>query len=427
MKRLAGLGFFLLIIFVLSIYLPMIYGKVFIKKIEKTHLFYSPVSRDFILREQFTKPVPGQGLKKGMGHHTKIAYQKADKSFITRRDFEKHLPFIYYKNMELWGLLPIEINGQVFDKNTIKKNRRVLELKSRDITDQGPLTPIWPLLESNPVRARLAFPDDRFRMTYDAMEFINADTNKIDKILTEKFTRALTEKGFVFPARSVNGKFTILKPFDEGIFIVDAEFHVFHVKRVNGNPFVIKTPIDPNLQTRHIKISENRQKLYYGLLLTKSGQIYLLSYNQYQLIPLSLEHYQPDLMNLKLIFNPIFCTAVYSDQSIIRAKVLDQNFNPVAQFSHTMSRAETSLAKQVFSAIFPFAIYFDTKENRFLSFHIKSGGRQALIGLTFFLGLHLLWTIFYKKSKLQPLETGIVALTGIYGLIAVNFIDLASE
>ena len=181
----------------------MYYEKIFFKQVDKTHLFYSPVSRDFILKEKFTGPVPEQALEKSVDHHTGIAYQKADKTFVSRRDFEKHLPFIFYENMEIWGLLPLKFDGRKFDKQAIKKNRWVLELKSCDITDRRPFTPLWPLLEANPGQARLVFPDDRFRMTGTSMEFINADTNKKDKALTDSFTMALKEKGFIFPARSV--------------------------------------------------------------------------------------------------------------------------------------------------------------------------------------------------------------------------------
>ena len=82
-----------------------------------------------------------------------------------------YLPFIFYKNMEIWGLLPLELAGRKFDKKSIKAGRRVMELKSREITGNSPQTPVWPLLESNPGQARLVFPDDRFHMTPSAMKF----------------------------------------------------------------------------------------------------------------------------------------------------------------------------------------------------------------------------------------------------------------
>ena len=86
------------------------------------------------------------------------------------------------------------------------------------------------------------------------MEFINADYNTVDKNLTVAFTTALKEKGFIFPAKSVNGKFTVLKPFDEGVFIVDATDHVFHILRRNGKPADALTQINFVLQVNSRQI-----------------------------------------------------------------------------------------------------------------------------------------------------------------------------
>ncbi|MCG8620158.1 MAG: DUF4857 domain-containing protein, partial [Desulfobacterales bacterium] len=299
MKRLPLFCYTFLAILVTAIYLPMLYDKVFFKKIEKTHLFYSPVSRDFIFKEKLVGPIPEAAAGFAVDHHTGIAYKKADGTYVARVDFEKHLPFIFYKNMEIWGLLPLELNHRSFDKKTIKADRRVMELKSRDISDKAPVVPFWPLLESNPGQARLIFPEDRFRMTDTAMVFINADTNTEDEALTQAYTQALKDKGFQFPARSVNGKFTVLKPFDEGVFLVDANHRVFHLKRVDGKPVVKNTNIPPALKTRHIKVSENKQKAFYGLLLTGNGRINLLSYDNYRVIPIPIDHYDPDRMDVK--------------------------------------------------------------------------------------------------------------------------------
>ncbi|TCO70079.1 uncharacterized protein DUF4857 [Rhodovulum euryhalinum] len=52
--------------------------------------------------------------------------------------------------------------------------------------------------------------------TADAMVFLNVDTLTPDPDLTARFTAALRAQGFVFPARLVAGKQTILKPWDAG-------------------------------------------------------------------------------------------------------------------------------------------------------------------------------------------------------------------
>jgi hypothetical protein len=319
-------------------------------------------------------------------------------------------------------LLPLELEGRRFTKADIKNNRQVLELKSGDISDRRPHTPLWPLLESNPGQARLVFPEDRFRMTADAMQFINADFNREDKALTAAFTEALVEKGFKFPARSVNGKFTILKPFDEGIFIVDDAYQVFHVKRRDGQPVVVKTPIDPALKTRHIKITENRRRQYFGLLLDGSGKLHLLTYDGYKLVPLPLEDYDPDRMDFKILINPLYLTAVWSDDTQIRAVAMDKAYRSLERYTHRMSRATPTPMQRLHAFLFPFSVRFEAPDNGFLRPTWRLGNMAALGGLLACCCGYAVIHWLRRRTLPDAYRLILVAVTGIYGLIAVTFI-----
>ena len=410
---------------IMAVYLPMLYGKIFFDQVGKTHLFYSPVTERFIYTEKIVGTIPPEAFATAEDHHAELAYRDQDGRWYSRVDFEKRLPFIYYKNMELWGLLPLKIGGETFDKKTIKTNRQVLELKKQDIAGYRPRVSFWPLLESNPGQARLLFPDDRFRMTDQRMEFVNADTNRIDKTLTTRFTKALKAEGFTFPCRSVNGKFTILKPFDEGVFLVDATYSVFHLKREQGKPVVVRTPIDPRLKTRHIKVSESKRREYYGMLLSKTGSLHLITYDNYALIDLPLKGYDPDTMDIKLILNPLYCTAVYSNEETIHAVVMDRNYYTVATYQHRMSRANKTTSESVYKALFPFRIDPDNLDGKgYLGMSITTGGSLAFIGIAGSLLFSILWS--YGKHRRFPdkLKLAIIALTGVYGVITLMFVRL---
>lgn len=424
MRQSAAIILIVLTVLVAAVYLPTLYGKLFFSRVEKTHLLYSPVTQRFIYKEKIVGPAPPEAVQKSEDHHAEIAYRDENGTYYTRVEFEKRLPFIYYKNMELWGLLPLRLGGEEFEKKTIKQNRRVLELKSDEINYRQPRTHLWPLLESNPDQARLVFPEDRFRMTAGAMEFVNADNNTVDRELTERFTRALVEKGFEFPARSVNGKFTILKPFDEGVFLVDAAHSVFHVKRRNGEPLVIKTPIDPTLKTRHIKISENKRKRYYGLLLADDGGLHLLTYDNYRLDRLPLENYDPDRMDFKLVINPLYRTAVHSDEIMIRAVAMNRDLQPVARYEHRMSRATKTTARRVYEALFPFSLHLKQKGGGFLTMSVETGGLVSLLGLLIVLIGYTAWLGLRARRPPRAMELGVLILTGVYGLIALRIVDL---
>ena len=422
MRQLATLALTALTILVAAVYLPMLYEKIFFKRVEKTHLLYSPVTQRFIYKEKIVGPIPEGAIQKAEDHHAEIAYRDADGTYYNRVDFEKHLPFIYYKNMELWGLMPLVFGDRIFDKAAIKANRQVLELKSSEIDDRHPQTRLWPLLESNPGQARLVFPEDRFRMTADAMQFVNADTNTVDTDLTVAFTRALKKRGFTFPARSVNGKFTILKPFDEGVFLVDADYRVFHVKRRDGRPMVVCTSIDPALKTRHIKIVENLRREFYGLLLADDDSLYLFTCDNYRLIHLPLEHYNPDCMDFKLLVNPLYRTAVWSDEAVIRAVAMDSGYQPLDRHSHSMSRATVTPAQRFHEVLFPFSLRLDAENGSYLRLSLRMGGRLSLIGLLTSL---VLFMVGFKMRKGRfPAVAGLclVAVTGVYGWLAMGFL-----
>lgn len=426
MRKLANIALVLLTLLVCATYLPDLYDAVFHDDVEKTHLFYSPVLKRFIYTEKITGELPPEALALAEDHHAAIAYRDQDGAWYSRKEFEKLLPFIYYKNMDVWGLLPLHINGQVLDKDTIRKNRQVLELKASTVKKQQTEVPLWPLIESDPGQKLLVFPEDRFRMTKDAMEFVNADYNRVDKELTARFTQALQDKGFVFPARSVHGKFTVLKSFDEGVFIVDAASHVFHVKRHRGAPVVVKTPIPAELHTRYMKISENKRKEYYGLLLSGNNGIYLISYDNYNLIQIPVEHYDPDTMDFKLLINPLYRTAVYSDDTTIRALAMDTAYTPLSRYEHHMSRAEISAADVLHNALFPFAMHLVQKDGGYLDTTFESGGKLALFGMAGSLILLLLYRGFVDRRAPKTVELLLVALTGIYGLISLNVIEFDS-
>jgi hypothetical protein len=251
------------------------------------------------------------------------------------------------------------------------------------------------------------------------MEFLNADFNSVDAALTKKFTRALKEKGFVFPARSVHGKFTVLKPFDEGVFLVDDDYSVFHVKRVNGEPVVVRTPVPQSIKTRSIKISENQRKLYYGLLLDGSGKVYLLAYGDYKLINIPMQDYDADRMDFKVIFNPLYRTAIYSDNDVVRALVMDRNFYPVARYEHRMSRSKKTLAHSVYAILFPFTISFANASGGALRFTAQGGDWRALFGMT---GAFLClagWSWLRRRRFPRLVEAVLAFVAGIYGLLAI--------
>ncbi len=408
--RLSRFALLLLAVVVMSVFMPALYWLLFDKKMGKTQLFFSPVINKFVYREMV-----------GEGH--RFVTRDEDGKDYSRTEFESLIPFIYYKNMDLWGKLPMTIGNRTFTRADMKKGRQVFQLKPREIGDRMPRVPVFPLLESEPGVTRLRFPEDAFRMN-SRMEFINVDTNQVDETLTGDFTKALKAQGFQFPAKQIWGKVSILKPFDEGFFVMDAENALFHVKRVKGHPVVVRTPIPQDLGIRHIKVSENRKKEIRGLLLTQTGELYLITHDNYRLIRLPLENYHPDTMDFKLLINPLYRTAVYSDDHRITAAAMDHQYNVVARYQRAMFSGREQVRDRIFKVLFPFYVETSDRTTGYAPFLPVWNGTRAWIGIA--MALLLGGAIMrYRRISFRRnwCDLALVLFTGFYGLIIINLIE----
>lgn len=411
---LARWSLLLLTVFLLALWLPLARELLFAWPYGKTDLFYSPVIERFVYKELV-----------GEGH--RFVYRDQDGRDYTREAFEALIPFIYYKNMELWGKLPLQLDGQTFDKAQIQAERQVLELEPVELPGHAPRIQLFPLLEANPGRARLRFPEDIMRPG-ERLTFINSDANRLDPELTRRFTAALSEAGFAWPVQDTFGRVSILKAFDAGYFLLDHAGDLFQLRRVNGVPEVTPVPLPEGLRVRHVKVAESKRGEYLGLILSEDDRLFLLAQDEDRrsasgLIPLALPGYDPDTMELKILFNPLFRTAIYSDQREIKAVAMGKGFEPIASYDRTMAMAEPRLVDRVWEALVPFSLNLRDPNARYFRIRLDLHGLHALpaIGVALVLAWLLLWQPGVRLRSIVP-SLLLVAVTGLYGLIAVLLI-----
>ncbi len=407
--RLARWSMLALIIFLLAVWLPMAKDLLFAYRFGKTQLFYSPVIERFVYTELL-----------GEGHQ--FIYRDQDGVDYSREEFEALIPFIYYKNMELWGRLPLLLAGQAFDKASIVAERQVMELKPQELPGYAPRIQLFPLLESNPGRSRLRFPEDIMRPA-EQLEFINSDANQLDPELTKTFTQALTDRGFQFPVRATFGRVSILKPFDAGYFLLDSVGALFHLKRLDGAPQIASVPLPEGLAVRHVKITENKRREVLGLLLSEDGRLFLMAERGYALTPLNLPGYQANDMALKILFNPLYRTAIYSDQKDIHAVVMDRDLRPIDRYSRRMAMANPRLIDQVWEMLVPFSLELRDPDSRYLGLGPRFHGLSAGVGVALALILAL-WVLRLRgiRPTRARMDLLLVVLGGLYALLALLLI-----
>lgn len=386
--------------------LPRLYAIAFAPQIAPTYLFYSPVSQEFIYREHH-------------GNHD-FRYASESGAIYDRQGFETLLPFIYYKNMDIWGLLPIQIDGQRFDRETIRDARQVFELKPREITGQRHEIPVYALIDSDPGRAGLSFPEDVFVPRETGLQVLNVDANRVDAGLTDRFNTALIAAGFAFPARLVAGKQTILKPWDAGVFLVDATGAVFHMTRTGDSPHVTRTPIPADLGIRHIKVTENQKRDILGMILTDDARLFVLTMPGYGLIELPTTGYAPQTMAYKLLLNPVAPTAIYGDGQRVQGVAMAPDFTPVAEYTRVVPATDAMAQARIAKVLFPVTLSLEARTGPYLRWHLTWAGWWGLIGIAGSLAALGLVARTRQQPWRQTLPAAaLVALTGLPGLIAV--------
>ncbi len=429
--KISTLCIYVLSIFLLAWALPQSYSTLFEKQVAKTHIFFSPTLKKMVYTEQLLID-DMEAAKKSENHHADVAYKDEEGNYFDRVGFEAAIPFIYFRNMEMRGLLPMDIDGQSYSRADIEKARRVLELPSRRLENKRRVDQIYPLVESNPNQVALVLPTDRFRMTKDAMVFVNSDENAVDPNLTALFTDALKEQDFAFPALGVWGNFTIFKPYDAGVFITDAKGKTFHVLRKNDAPLVTKVPFKEGIVPAKIIISETRDKKLFGLLLDSNNQIYLFHTNNYALTHIPSPDYNPQTMDYKILLDPLYLTAIYSDDKKVHAVAyaydterVVESLEPIHSFTHKMSRNQRPFYAHIASVLFPFRINLEAEDNSLGVLDIEKSPYALSYSLLFACILALFYTLFAKRSghSFSISQSLSLLVFGLYALIPLFFME----
>ncbi|PTN38757.1 DUF4857 domain-containing protein [Desulfonatronum sp. SC1] len=399
----------ILAVLALIFLLPAIFDKVGGSGGDEPLLFFSPLLEEFIYQES-------------LGGH-QFLYRDEQGRDYSRQDFEDQLPFVYFRNLERRNLLPMAIAGRTFDTEAIAADRQGLEIRARHLRGHHPRIDLYPLFNIDPAVAMMRFPVEMFRFTDSAMEFLNADYNRLDRDLTETFTNTLRELGFSFPATVIGGRATNLKPFDDGYFIRDAVGRIFHVKRVLNRPEVVATDIDPSLDVLDIIVNENERREFHGVIITRQGEAFLISWDDYRLIPLPVQGYDPARMDLKLLIDPLYRTVTVSSDKSVFGVAMNTAYEPVRRFELSRRDASSPWVQRMREFLFPVELHLESPWRGQADLQVQLGGPWSIGGILTALAVLLL--IRRGRDKTLPVLADLapVALTGFIGLLAVLFLQ----
>lgn len=330
-------------------------------------------------------------------------------------EFDTLIPLLNYRQLMSDGLLPDSLEG-------VEISPRILMSKSvvwhfRPAVFSSPNLGLYGMLETMPLRGGLSVPKDLFRIE-NKMEFIDAETNSVNEEKSQIFADMLAKRGYEFPTKWAVGDANTRKSYDEGYFCLDNANRLFHIKMVNGRPYVRDTGASDSIEIAQYAIHNASDKRFYGFIFSTKGELYILEGRDGKYIPLKLDIPNIDITQDRvMIMGNIFywTISITTPEGKTFYALRADNLKQIADYHVDRTDNMWDLAKQW---LLPFYITMESDNSDYIYPRIKIGGSYSYIVSIL---LVILSFIITKKARLKErvFKILLVAVTGVMGLIAV--------
>ncbi|MDP3914457.1 MAG: DUF4857 domain-containing protein [Bacteroidota bacterium] len=390
-------------ILTLAIILPKLYWMAFEKPVRKPFILYSCINDDFMIHRISEK-----------------TWEDTKGNQFTREEYEKKLPLMFEKQLITSGSWPDSIIGMALDMRTISKAKSFFRLKASEI--DAPFPELYPLFESQSGRTKIDLPDDFFRITW-RIDFIEAATNKVLEEKSQLFSAALYQNGFSFPAKKISGLATPRKSIDEGYLIIDSKDQLFHLKMIKGFPYVKEIDVPDGLKFRHISCVDFKNKDFYAYLFSDKNEIYILTQDDYKLIKWPVDGFDASNCDLKIFGDLFNYTVIIEAEDHIKAIALSPDYQVVNTYTENWKLKEDQTEGKIFASLFPAQLSMTSDNSKFIRFYFTpSKGLNWIFLNLLLMAFHFIWLYRRKvKFKNHVPDLGIVAVSGIFGFIAIHF------
>lgn len=347
--------------------------------------------------------------------NNKGTFQDAKGNVYPRARYDSLLPLLNARQLMLDGALPDSIDGHAIDMKELRT--RQVSFRYRPVDKVSPQPPMGVLFEAMPKRGKLSLPGDFFNLE-DKIIFVNAETNVTDKEKSDRFNRELEKKGFVFPARAFWGNPSTRKPYEEGYFCLDAKGQLFHLKMVNGRPFVKNTEIGNSLDIRWFVMSEVMDKRYYGFVFGAKGKVGIIEAGEgeYRFRPLEIRGFDLEKDQLTILGNVLYWTVTVKNEKGMDSYGLDcESLKCLSTYHQDRKRV---LWDEASEWLFPCYLSFSNENNAYVGFYWSAGAWKAFV-LNLALGLVMFLMLCRCSGRKRWLSSVYVFLCGIPGMVAL--------
>ncbi len=283
----------------------------------KYYIFYSPILKEFVYQKNFGKHQFEYGIK--------------DKKTFDMETYKSYLPFVYWKDLDIQGKLPLNIKGEVFDKKTIKDSRLSFSYNPSLLKELE--VKLYPLINPQSNIGMIKFPEEMVSFENGTIDFHDFDHFAYHEAqpnehvhLIEEMINLPTTKEITLPIKKVWGKATNMKPFDLGYFLLDSKNKLFRLNRHDNKLHLNKIAYPDGIDIVFIKISENKKRELAGFAIDSNNSFYIIDYKTLKFKKIELNNFNYKTMKLLLISNPKYYLVRYSNQDKYYAVVFDKSF-----------------------------------------------------------------------------------------------------
>ena len=210
-----------LAVIVVAWLLPALYDLIFPRTDKMPFVVYSCLDSTFIRFESTGK---------------QVRYVDFRGQEFTKSEADSLLPLFAFRQLVAEGRLPDSLFGIELTPKKIQQNAFHFKTSPKQLNK--PAVGLYTMLESASGRVDLQLPPDVFRLTKDGLEFIDCETNQVNKAKSLSFSRELAKHGFAFPVQLIWGNGSTRKDYDNGFLLTDANNRLFQLKMVKGAPWV---------------------------------------------------------------------------------------------------------------------------------------------------------------------------------------------
>ncbi|MFZ5940382.1 MAG: DUF4857 domain-containing protein [Bacteroidota bacterium] len=381
--------------------LPGLYWLAFEKPISAPFIMYSCIDDDFV------------------SIHDGVRMDRKGNE-LTLDEYEQKLPLLNMRQLLMSGTMPDTIKGVEMDPQEVNLHRSFFRFKPA--TMHAPKPGLYPMIESESGRAQLEMPKDFFRIS-GRMEFVDAASNEVNEEKTIMFTAVLQKNGFRFPAKMIEGIPTTRKSCDEGYLVIDDNDALFHVKMIEGKPYVYKVDLPEGMKFSYINCVDFKDRKYYAYLFTTTNELYILTQDDYELVRWSVDNLNPPTEEIRIYGDLFNYNVISTGENYMNVTILDKNYARVTEYNETWESREESKQGRIFSLLFPAQISLtdDNSSFRNLYMAVSPGFAWLILNLVLVAGQFVIYYRRKLKNRSRYFDMAIIALTGIYGFIAVNF------